>query len=678
VTDPKFNPRSASPSPAHRADQLAAEGTLDTHDARRIADALVSRHAHGASTRARIPELATFVSADSAAVAQLAHHTPELAMTELRGAQHHQTDWLRKQDDRLLERIATGRIVESVVSLGLDDVWIEPEHDVRISIRQKGEPGDTCVELAGLSVGLLVAGRVDAAEALLAHYAGQTDDFGLYEWVNYYEFSTALERAAVTARDVSLADDSTAREAALARTRRLVAIALASDRRSQRLPFVVAVGGQVASGKSTLAKTLADRMAIPRVIADRVRDQLLHGTPGREIHESQWSESFEPGFHERVYSELFRRAEMALASGRAVVLDGCFARKQDRMAARSLARRHRVPFRFIELRISDTIQRERLAVRDAAQGSSGWQTIAKTLAVDWEPVREFLESESCVLDGAQTLAENVAQVLSNLPTWPNPARPGAPVPEQHRALPNPPAAVTFDCWNTLIYEANWERAHARRVDALTRAAVEAGRATTREEASAAFDAGWEHQMACWRDGIRSGAREVAIHALRELDLLEPHPALEHLVGEYEEASHSGQVLAIEGARECLADLARAGIRRALICDTGLTPGRVVRQHLERLGLLEYLEICIFSDEVGAPKPDTRVFHAALTPLGVQADLAIHVGDLRRTDVAGGRAIGMGTIRIRTQHDDTSDLPEADTVVDSHSELRTTLLSQSDH
>jgi putative hydrolase of the HAD superfamily len=182
-------------------------------------------------------------------------------------------------------------------------------------------------------------------------------------------------------------------------------------------------------------------------------------------------------------------------------------------------------------------------------------------------------------------------------------------------------------------------------------------------------------MACWRDGIRSGAREVAIHALRELDLHEPHPALEHLVGEYEEASHSGQVLAIEGARECLAELARAGIRRALICDTGLTPGRVVRQHLERLGLLEHLEVCIFSDEVGAPKPDTRVFHAALAPLGVQADLAIHVGDLRRTDVAGARAIGMSTIRIRTQHDDTSDLPEADKVVNSHSELRTTLLSR---
>jgi FMN phosphatase YigB (HAD superfamily)/predicted kinase len=675
VTHAKSTSGGTTPSSAYRADRLAADGRLGTHEARRIAEALVLRHAHAPSARVRIPDIPTLVNADSVAVTRLAYDTPELAMTELRNAQNHQAIWLRKREDRLLARRSTGRISESVVSLSLEEVWVEPENEVRISTRRKGEPGDLCVELAGLFVGLLVAGRVDAAEALLAHYAGQTDDFGLYEWVNYYEFSTALDRAATAAREVCLAADSDAREAALATARRLVAIALASAQRSHRSPFVVAVGGQVASGKSTLARTLADRMGIPRVIADRVRDQLLHGTPGREIHESQWSESFEPEFHERVYAELFGRAEMALASGRAVVLDGCFARAQDRTAAQTLAHRHRVPFRFIELRIDEQTQRERLAIRDAAQGSSGWQAIAKTLAADWEPTRELLEGESCVLDGGRPLAETVSQVLSNLPTWPNPARPGAPVPQQHRTLPNPPAAVTFDCWNTLIYEADWEKAHARRVDALTRAAVEAGRPTTRAEASAAFDAGWQHQMACWRDGIRSGAREVAIHALRKLDLHEPHPALEHLIGEYEEASHSGQVLEIEGARKCLAELARAGIRRALICDTGLTPGRIVRQHLERLGLLEHLEICIFSDEVGVPKPDTRVFHAALAPLGVQADLAIHVGDLRRTDVAGARAIGMSTIRIRTQHDDTSDLPEADKVVDSHSELRTTLLSR---
>ncbi len=234
--------------------------------------------------------------------------------------------------------------------------------------------------------------------------------------------------------------------------------------------------------------------------------------------------------------------------------------------------------------------------------------------------------------------------------------------------PRPPAAVTFDCWQTLIYEQDWNLAHARRVAALARAAEEAGRPTSENEATDAFDGAWQRHMDQWRDGVQTGASEVAHDALERLGLVEPHPALEHLIREYREASHSGGVLALEGAERCLAMLARAGVRRALVCDTGLTPGAVVRRHLDRLGLLTHLEVCVFSDEVGVPKPDARAFLAALEPLGVAPADAIHVGDLRRTDVAGARAVGMGTIRIRQRRDDASELPEADAVVDSHGEL----------
>jgi putative hydrolase of the HAD superfamily len=231
-----------------------------------------------------------------------------------------------------------------------------------------------------------------------------------------------------------------------------------------------------------------------------------------------------------------------------------------------------------------------------------------------------------------------------------------------------PAAVTFDCWQTLLYESDWALAHKRRVAALARAAREAGRTTSDDEAGAAFDAAWTHHMDSWRNGVQTGAEQVALEALARLGLRDPHPALEHLVSEYQEASHSGRVLAIEGARQTLAALAAAGARLALVCDTGLTPGRVVRRHLDQLGLLAHLEVCVFSDEVGVPKPHAAAFHAALEPLGVAPEQAVHVGDLLRTDVAGARGCGMGTIRIRARHDDQSPLPEADAVVDSHAEL----------
>jgi len=179
------------PSPPDRVGHPAAAGDLSTNDARRIADALVLRHASAPPTATRAPEIQTLVTTDFNALTRIERDTPELATTELRDAQRHQAAWLEKQEDRLEPRRAAGRIQDTVVSLTLDEVRLEPDREVQISVRRKGEPGDICVELVGLSVQLLVAGRVDAAEALIAHYAGQANDFDLYEWLNYYEFSTA-------------------------------------------------------------------------------------------------------------------------------------------------------------------------------------------------------------------------------------------------------------------------------------------------------------------------------------------------------------------------------------------------------------------------------------------------------------------------------------------------------
>jgi putative hydrolase of the HAD superfamily len=150
-----------------------------------------------------------------------------------------------------------------------------------------------------------------------------------------------------------------------------------------------------------------------------------------------------------------------------------------------------------------------------------------------------------------------------------------------------------------------------------------------------------------------------------------------------------EVHAIAGARELLASLRTAGIRTALVCDTGFTPGRVVRSLLARLGMLEHLEAAIFSDEIGVPKPHPRAFASALSALGTVAEGAVHVGDLRRSDVAGAQAAGMTSVRFRGHHDDGDDgpgsgagvigcsaagctppcpRPEADAVVDTYAEL----------
>jgi putative hydrolase of the HAD superfamily len=235
-----------------------------------------------------------------------------------------------------------------------------------------------------------------------------------------------------------------------------------------------------------------------------------------------------------------------------------------------------------------------------------------------------------------------------------------------------PAAVTFDCWNTLLRELDWAEATRLRVEALHHAAHESGALVSLEQAHAAFDRAWHRHQELWMTGIASGAREVALWALHDLGALDHGAHFELLVARFEHASHSSQVVALNGAVETIERLASAGVPAALICDTGLTPGRVVREHLARLGLLAGLRAQLFSDEVGVPKPDPRIFHAALGALGTAPVGAVHVGDLRRTDVAGARGVGMTSVRIAAIHDDPTSLPEADHVVASHAELRDVL------
>jgi putative hydrolase of the HAD superfamily len=421
---------------------------------------------------------------------------------------------------------------------------------------------------------------------------------------------------------------------------------------------LVAVGGLVATGKSSLSRALAAAIGAECIQADALRDALLGKQAGEPLHESRWERSFHPRLAEEVYAELLRRAEGELASGRPVVLDACFPRQGLRERARALARRSGCPFLFVECRIDAACLRARLAARSPEDAGARWQEIAADLAARWEPPQALAPDELLCLDTSRPLAELVAKARERLPRAPE--------------APLKPEGVTFDCWNTLIVERAWEVAHARRVEALERAAREAGRPVGRSHAAAAFDAAWERHMRLWTEGLHSGAPEVARWSLASLGVRRRGAALAQLVETFQEASHSGRVEAVAGARETLCELARAGLRRALVCDTGLTPGRVVRRLLEHAGLLEHLEVQVFSDEVGFPKPDPRAFRAALDPLGVEPRRALHVGDLRRTDVAGARGVGMRSVRIRAAHDDASPLPEADFVVASHAELRALL------
>jgi putative hydrolase of the HAD superfamily len=67
--------------------------------------------------------------------------------------------------------------------------------------------------------------------------------------------------------------------------------------------------------------------------------------------------------------------------------------------------------------------------------------------------------------------------------------------------------------------------------------------------------------------------------------------------------------------------------------------------LQDLEILEYFENVTTPAEVGAAKPDRRIFDAALEGLGDPAGRAIYVGDRAIEDVAGARRAGLLPIQV---------------------------------
>jgi len=100
-----------------------------------------------------------------------------------------------------------------------------------------------------------------------------------------------------------------------------------------------------------------------------------------------------------------------------------------------------------------------------------------------------------------------------------------------------------------------------------------------------------------------------------------------------------------GARPAFARLQAEGVTLALVSNTMRTPGVVLRQVLDRLGLLACFTHTTFSDEVGIRKPDPEIFALTLRAIQVDPAAAVHVGDDPVLDVAGARQAGLRVIQV---------------------------------
>ncbi|MDE0592158.1 MAG: HAD family hydrolase [Dehalococcoidia bacterium] len=215
------------------------------------------------------------------------------------------------------------------------------------------------------------------------------------------------------------------------------------------------------------------------------------------------------------------------------------------------------------------------------------------------------------------------------------------------------AAVTFDLWQTLVFEndgtaISMVRREARSeqmVQRLSQFGVELELSVVREsfnslssEITAGHDDGYD---APYEDWIKILVERLA-------------PELAEQIGSAEIA-HIGKLVdqtfldtppkLLDGTKELLGELKKRGLKIGLISNTGLTSPQTYSKWFAQLGILDGFDFLAFSNGQSVAKPDAAIFEITLTNLGVDANRSLHVGDNMHTDVAGAAAVGMSTVWV---------------------------------
>jgi putative hydrolase of the HAD superfamily len=231
-------------------------------------------------------------------------------------------------------------------------------------------------------------------------------------------------------------------------------------------------------------------------------------------------------------------------------------------------------------------------------------------------------------------------------------------------------AITFDYWHTLFRAPDPEESRGRRAEwvaaVLRRFELEVADVQLRE----AIDRVGHAAHRNWIENRRYYAAEASAELLQLLEIEAEAELLDAVITSFNGGDEPPVVEPTASIESTLRALKAQGVRVGIICDVGMAPSTLLRRHLEGHGLLGYFDHWSFSDEVGCFKPDPAIFEHALAGLGAPADRVAHVGDLRRTDVAGAKAMGMTAVRYRGSNDDPGEPgdPEADHVIDDHADL----------
>jgi len=278
--------------------------------------------------------------------------------------------------------------------LHLDHVYVFPEERLPrdiviidcIEFNERFRYADPVSDMAFLVMDLKDHGRHALADQFArAYFQAAGDDEGR-ALLPFYVAYRSLVRAKVEGMKLFESEiPEEAKQAARQRSRGHWLLALGELVRPDERPMMLLIGGLPGTGKSTLARQLADRQGFSVIRSDVVRKELAGLSPDDRATEQFGMGIYSPQATEQTYAECLKRAETLLWNGHRVVVDANFPSEQLRRRFLDAAVQWGVPGWFVRCTAPSELVRKRLESRKGDASDANW-TIYEQAVRQWEPL----------------------------------------------------------------------------------------------------------------------------------------------------------------------------------------------------------------------------------------------------------------------------------------------------
>ncbi len=305
----------------------------------------------------------------------------------------------------LQQRIRERRIVDGHGDLRCENICVTDPVTIFdcVEFQPAFRCGDAVNDLSFLVMDLEFRGKRRLADALVAQYRRGFNDSTGDLLLPFYKCHRTLVRGKV--RGLAWLQHPRTPEGRRLRelSRRHFALALRYTRQFAP-PRLIAVGGLIGTGKSTLAKALAERLGAVWLRTDEIRlkefarfRRLAAAKPGGEAEAgSGFADGlYAPRVSALVYQRLIQRADALVRQGRSVICDGTFSKAEGRRTLAQIARRHGASFHFFECTAPRAVAIQRLGARYAQRRdlSEAKPEHYDRLREGFEPVRGWTSSQ---------------------------------------------------------------------------------------------------------------------------------------------------------------------------------------------------------------------------------------------------------------------------------------------